>query len=239
VVERGRDGSRFTPVSGEERLSARRALGIAPDSEVIVTLGRQEEQKGHRYLLEAIASMRSRRPRLVALFAGRSGEVSAQLEAQRTSLGLEGVVRFLGFRDDVGELLAATDVFVFPSLWEGLGGSLIEAMARALPIVASDIDAVREVVEDGRSATLVPPASPERLAAAVEALLGDPQRLRTFGVRGREIFEERFTLDRTTERMADLYRKVAGNAVGARRDRSVHAALEPSARSGPHRRRRA
>jgi glycosyltransferase involved in cell wall biosynthesis len=227
VIERGRDGSRFPPITIDERRASRLALGIEPEAEVVLTLGRQEEQKGQRHLLDAMATLSKRRPRLVLIVAGRTGEVTGQLEAQRASLGLEDAVRFLGFRDDVGRLLAAADLFVFPSLWEGLGGSLIEAMARGLPIVASDIDAVREVVEHGHNAVLVPPASSEPLAAAIEKLLDDEMTLRAFAARSRTIFEERFTLEGINDRMADLYRRLAAGTAGMTVD-AVEPRAEPS-----------
>ena len=114
-----------------------------------------------------------------------------------------------GHRDDAPEILAAADVFVFPSLYEGLGGSLIEAMALGLPIVASDLPAIREVVEPDRNAVLVPPGSPSELASAVEPLLGDEPRRKAMGARSRQIFEERFTLERSASRMIELFERVA------------------------------
>jgi glycosyltransferase involved in cell wall biosynthesis len=142
------------------------------------------------------------------MLAGRRGSVSPRLDAVLRGTGLDGEVRFLGHRDDVPEVLAAADLFVFPSLLEGLGGALIEAMALGLPIVASDLPAVREVVEEGANALLVPPGSPGRLADAMRALIDDPERMVAFGARGREIFEERFTIERSVEQMVGLYERV-------------------------------
>lgn len=114
----------------------------------------------------------------------------------------------MGHRDDVPDLLAAADLFVFPSLFEGLGGALIEAMALGLPIVASDLDAVREVVDEGRNAVLVPPASSRALADAIVMVLDDRRKAAAFGARSRVIFAERFTSDRSVARMIALYRDV-------------------------------
>jgi glycosyltransferase involved in cell wall biosynthesis len=129
------------------------------------------------------------------------------MELQRAldQLGIDERVKFLGHREDVPEILAAGDVFVFPSLYEGLGGSLIEAMALGLPIVASDIPAVREVVEENRNALLVSPASPEDLALSIARILEDHELARRFGQRSVEIFHERFTLDKSATRMIQLY----------------------------------
>jgi glycosyltransferase involved in cell wall biosynthesis len=114
-------------------------------------------------------------------------------------------VRFLGHRKDVPEVLAAGDVFVFPSLYEGFGGALLEAMALGLPIVASDIPAVREVVDDGANAILVPPGDAPALASAIDGLLDDTGRRQAFGARGRTMFCERFVLDRVAEQMLAFY----------------------------------
>ena len=105
---------------------------------------------------------------------GRDGGATAALRTQVERLRLGDTVRFLGHRDDLPEILAAADIFAFPSRYEGLGGVLLEAMALALPIVASDIPAVRETVDEGCNAVLVPPGHPEPLAAALEDLLADP-----------------------------------------------------------------
>lgn len=205
VIERGRDPGRLGEPGPERRGRVRAELGFTEDDEVVLAVGRQEFQKGHRYLLEAMENICARRPRAALLVAGRRGNASGELDRLLASLDPERV-RLLGHRDDVPDLLSAADVFAFPSLYEGLGGSLIEAMALGLPIVASDVPAIREVVEDGACALLVPPASPRELAGAIERLLADDRMRASFGERGRARFLERFTLARSTARMVELYR---------------------------------
>jgi glycosyltransferase involved in cell wall biosynthesis len=208
VIERGRDPVRLGEAGPSRRRSSRAALGIDEDAEVLVTAGRQEFQKGHRFLLEAMAILANARPQAVLMMAGREGHASAELDGLRSRLRLGDRVRFLGQRTDVPDLLAAGDIFVFPSLYEGFGGAVIEAMALGLPVVASDLEALREVVEPDHSAILVPPGSPGELASAIGSLLDDPDRARALGERGRRIFEERFTVERAAGRMVDLYRRV-------------------------------
>ena len=106
-------------------------------------------------------------------------------------------------------MLAAADLFVFPSLFEGLPGAVIEAMAMGLPVVASDIPALREVVEEDRNALLTPPASAEDLADAMARLLDDRTRSAAFGERSRRLFEEHFTLERCAPQMIEFYRALA------------------------------
>jgi glycosyltransferase involved in cell wall biosynthesis len=209
VVHRGRNPDRLGEPSPERRLAGRRALGLRDDDEVVVTVGRQEFQKGQRHLLAAVAALAPRRPKLQLLVAGRRGASSAELDRLQERPELAGRVHFLGHRADVPDLLAASDVFAFPSLFEGLGGAVLEAMALGLPIVASDLPAVREVVEEGLNAMLVPVEAEDELAHAIGQMLQDPNRARAFGRRSREIFLERFTSARSAEAMIDLYRQLA------------------------------
>jgi len=212
VIERGRDAARLGNTSVDRRMKARRALGLPRDAEVVLNVGRQEFQKGQVALVEATAALAQRRRRLVTLVAGRDGAATSELRERSERLALDGHLRFLGHREDVPDLLAAADVFAFPSKFEGLGGSLIEAMAIGLPIVASDVPAIREIIEPNGNATLVPPGSASALASAIEDLLDDPAKAATYGARGRMIFRERFTLDRSTQRTVDLYRTLAGRS---------------------------
>jgi glycosyltransferase involved in cell wall biosynthesis len=209
TIERGRDGQ-SGPTSAETRRLARLKLGLSDSDEVIVNVGRQEYQKGQRYLLKAMVEVTKRRPRAVLLIAGRCGRQSQVLEEVQREIALGERIRLLGHRDDVSHLLASADLFVFPSLYEGLGGALIEAMASGLPIVASKIPATECVVEEGRNALLVERATVDPLAGAIIDLLDDRERSQAFGRRSREIFEERFTLDRSTTRMVEFYRRLTG-----------------------------
>jgi glycosyltransferase involved in cell wall biosynthesis/O-antigen ligase len=208
VIERGRDPARLGAPDPVRRERARRRLGFSRRDEVLVTVGRQEFQKGQRYLIEAMAELSRIRPNTTLLIAGRRGHASEELERVWRETGLGDRVRFLGFTQDVPEILAAADLFVFPSLYEGLPGALIEAMAAGLPVVASDIDATREVLEPGRNALLVPPASASHLAGGILRLLCEENERRRFGSRSRAIFEERFTLQGSVLRTVALYERV-------------------------------
>jgi glycosyltransferase involved in cell wall biosynthesis len=209
VVERGRNPIRLGQPTPERCQRARQKLGLQAEDKVIVNVGRHEFQKGQKYLLKAMARLVCNHPRLVLLVAGRSGHASSELEYLRDQLDLKRHVRFLGHRNDIPEILAAADLFVFPTLFEGLPGAVIEAMALGLPIVATDIAPLQEVVEANRNALLVEPASSIELATAIERLLDDRQQAATFAQRSREIFEARFTLEQSVSRMIELYHQVA------------------------------
>ena len=214
VVERGRDLARLGEPSADRRCAVRDALGLAEDAEVVLNIGRQEYQKDHATLLEAIARLASSRPRLVLLQAGREGKATPQTARLVEDLGVAERVHFLGFRRDVGDLLAASDAFAFPSIYEGLGGSVLEAMAMRVPIVVTDVPALVEVVESGRGALVVPVRDPSALAEAIETLLEDRVAASEMAERAQQIFFERFTLQRSAGRMVELYRKVADPGVG-------------------------
>lgn len=209
VIARGRDPTRLGVPGHARRARARQQLAIAPDAEVLLTVGRQEFQKGQHVLLRAIDTILQQRPRAVLLIAGRSGNATAQLTNLIAKLRCADRVRVLGHRTDVPELLCASDVFVFPSLYEGLGGALIEAMALGLPIVASRIPAIAEVVTEGSNALLVPAGQPEPLVVAIRTLLEHESLRRSFSEYGRQKFLSHFTLQHSAVRMAELFHHMA------------------------------
>ena len=215
VVPRGRNALRLGRPSPDRRLHARRRFRLGEGERVIVTVGRQEFQKGQGYLLRAFAEVARKLPEARLVLAGRRGNASDELDGLVAELGLAERVVFTGHLDDVEELLAAADLFVFPSLYEGMGGAAMEAMALALPIVASDLEALREMLEPGGNCVMVPPADAGALAAALRTMLADPDRMAAFGRRSLEIFEQHFTLDRVAGRMIDLFAAVARGTAGA------------------------
>lgn len=209
VVRRGRDPDRLGRPSDERTARSRRRLGIMPEAGVIVSVGRQEYQKGHSHLIEAFADLVTDRPATRLLIVGREGHRTEQLNRLIAELGVGDSVTLMGHRSDVPDVLAAADVFVFPSLYEGLGGALIEAMALGLPIVASDLPAIREVVSEGENALLVGPGRSVELLQAMSRLLDDDALRRRFGARSRDLFEMGFDGEAASDRLAELLARVA------------------------------
>ncbi len=212
VIPRGRSRERLGWPSAERREAARAALGIADGAPVVVNVGRQEYQKGHTHLLNALPHVLATRPDCYTLIAGREGAMTPALRGQLERLGLTESVRFLGHLPAIPEVLAAGDVFVFPSLYEGMPGAVIEAMALGLPIVANDIEPVREIVEPGGNADLVDATNPASLAEAISAVLLDDQRRVAMAHCSLELFADRFGVDRAVESMVDLYDGVSHSA---------------------------
>jgi glycosyltransferase involved in cell wall biosynthesis len=203
VIPRGRDPRLLGEPSEPRRRAARERLGARKDAELVLAAGRQELPKGHRYLVEAATALH--RPQARILVAGRAGGESRALQDLVLRRRLEGRVSFLGHREDVADLLAASDVFVMPSVREGAPGALIEAMAMAVPIVASNLPTIREILEHERSALLVPTKDPAAIAAAIDRLLGDPDLRARLATEARRLFQDRFTIEAIAGRMVDLY----------------------------------
>jgi glycosyltransferase involved in cell wall biosynthesis len=172
VIWNGAPLEEFAPVAPERALAARRALGFADDALVVGTIGRLNAQKGHRFLLDAAARLLAGTPGARVLVAG-DGDLMEALRAQAAALGISGQVVFAGHRTDVPDLLGAFDVFCISSLYEGTPLALFEAMAAGKAIVSTSVDGCREVLEDGVTGVLVPPADADALAGALERVLGD------------------------------------------------------------------
>jgi len=209
VVPNGRDLSVYCPGDGREVV--RRELGIDPATPVVGVVGRLETQKGHTYLLAAWPEVRREFPDARLLVVG-DGSLRGDLEARALAPALRGSVVFTGFRPDVPRVLGALDLLVLPSLYEGMPLTAIEASAMSLPVVATAVDGTPEVVRDGETGRLVPPADPPALARALRALLADPARARALGRAGRAHVLARFDLDAQVEATARVYRDVAGVA---------------------------
>jgi glycosyltransferase involved in cell wall biosynthesis len=170
-------------------------------------VARLHRQKGLGDLLAAVAWVRERVPDVRLLLIGE-GELRDELEAQARALGLSGAVIFAGIRTDVAEIVAALDIFVLPSLWEGTSNAVLEAMAAGLPIVATAVGGTPEVVVDGVTGLLVPPRDPSALAGALVTLLQDADLRHRMGRAGRERVKQYFSLERMVRRTEALYEEL-------------------------------
>jgi glycosyltransferase involved in cell wall biosynthesis len=184
------------PVVGLSRDEARRSFNLPEGAFVASLIGRLSEQKQQAVLIDAIKSLRAEGLDARAIFAGE-GEMRPALEKMVKHLDEPEAVILAGYRDDVGTVLAATDVYVQPSAWEGLGFALIEAMASSLPVVVSDIPALREVI-DSIGSPVVGVGDAEALSAALSLIRSSPREAERMG----RALQARWTSSFTPDRMA-------------------------------------
>jgi glycosyltransferase involved in cell wall biosynthesis len=194
--------------SRASRRDVKRAeLGIEPGTIVVITVANLRREKGYDVLLEGAVQAIANRPDLLFLSVGQ-GPLSSEMEQRRNQLGLGDHFRFLGFRDDVHDLLAAADVFCLASRNEGLPVALMEAYALGLPVVATRVGGLPEVIEDGRSGLCVAPEDPGGLADAILAIASDEGRRNEMGKRGSELALQ-FDARLWVRRLEALYEEVS------------------------------
>jgi len=179
-------------------------LRLAEQDVLIVAVGNLYPVKGHRYLIEALGLLRERHPRAHVAIVGR-GELHDALHTQARSAGVGDRVHLLGFRPDVGSVLAAADVFAMPSLSEGLPLALLEAMRAGLPIIASDVGGIRTALANGEAGQLVLPGDPQDLATALDWILSQPSVAAGLGARAETRAVEEYDFQHTADCYASLY----------------------------------
>jgi len=173
---------------------------------IIATAGRLSPEKGHRYLIEAMPRVLASKKDTVLLIFG-DGPLRTELARLAERIGCGASVHFLGFVPGFGSLLRDIDIFVLPSLLEGLPNALLEAMAAAKPVVATDVGGVPDLVVDGKTGLLVSPRDASRLAEAITLLLSDSGFARTMGLAGRESVRKSYSFERQFQLLAEAYSK--------------------------------
>jgi len=204
VIHNGIELARF---SGTDGSAVRREFGIRPDSTVIGTVGRLTEQKGHKYLFEAFAATVRGFPQLRLLIVG-DGPQRAVLEQTAESLNIRDKVIFTGTRRDVPPMLAAMDVFVFPSLWEGMPNALAEAMAAGLPIIASDIPQNRELIDHEKSGLVFTSGSSDAMVLMLKRMLEHMHLAKELGRAARTRIAESFIIEQTINRYMACFQEI-------------------------------
>lgn len=200
VIPNGIPPSRSKRVHGP---GARLELGIKKNEVLILSVGRLVYQKGHEYLIQAMQSLVQdfRQARIVIC---GEGPLRKQLEAQIDRLSLGGLVQLVGNRMDIDRILDGADIFALPSRWEGLPVALLEAMDSGLPVVATRVEGVEEVIHNGAHGLLVPPEDARALAEALRALLAAPNLRRRLGKAAQARMRESYTTDIMCEKYLAL-----------------------------------
>ncbi|MCX6561015.1 MAG: glycosyltransferase [Candidatus Aminicenantes bacterium] len=203
LVRNGIDLAGTASESFAERVEfARLHLNIS--GPMIGTVARLHRQKGLIHLLRAVPAIFEAHPAVRVLVAG-GGELEPKLRVEVKRLRLDRRFAMLGARPDALELMSLFDIFVLPSLWEGLPLVLIEAASLGKPIVVTDIGGTREIITDGETGLLVPPADPAALAAAINRLLCDPALAARLAANAKSTIPPRFTLDRMVSDYSEIY----------------------------------
>jgi glycosyltransferase involved in cell wall biosynthesis len=179
---------------------------------VVTTVANLRLEKGHEVLIRAAALIAREIPDLVVQLVG-AGAMREALLGQIDALRLTKVVRLLGDREDVPDVLDRTGIFVLPSRTEAFPNSVMEAMAMRLPVVASDVGGIPELIEHGRNGVLVPPGDERALAAAVLDLFRNPARASRLAASARATIEARYSFERMVREFEVLYRGEPGHAL--------------------------
>jgi len=210
------NGVRFTP---PEQVTLRVELGLSPEDRLLLSVGNLYPVKGHHHLVGALRILAARHPRLHVAIAGR-GDAAETLAASARSCGVAHRLHLLGLRSNIPALLAASDIFVLPSLSEGLPLALLEAMFAGCPIVASDVGEVGVALAHGDAGVLVAPGDPVALAAAIDGLLSNRSHASDLGARAARRATAEYDVSGMVRRYVGLYEDVAS--------------LSSVARPGPH-----
>lgn len=189
----------------------RRELGLPENDQIVGVVGNLYPVKGHQYLIEGIPAVLQKCPNTSFVFAGR-GQLETELKEQVQRLGLDKRVHFLGLRQDIPRILALLDVFVLPSLSEGLSMAILEAMIAGKPVVATQVGGNPELVLDGETGFLVPPRDSQALASSLVTLLTNKQQAVQFAEKGKRRAEGQFSLGTMVHAYQTLYDECLGSS---------------------------
>jgi glycosyltransferase involved in cell wall biosynthesis len=204
TIPNGVDVRRFVAGSGNTPVEFNGFILNRETYRYVAVVAALNNQKGHEFLFRAIPLIRGKLENVVFLLVG-DGHIRASLETLARSLGIAQNVLFTGKRTDVPAILAASELFVLPSLFEGMPLSVLEAMAAGKAVVATNVDGTAELVEDGVTGFLVPPKNSELLAQRIVQLLTDSTLCKEFGDHGRERVRRLYTIEAMCKRYSDLY----------------------------------
>jgi glycosyltransferase involved in cell wall biosynthesis len=210
VIPYGLDHVRLDPAERRAaRAALRSSLGLDTESVLIGIASRLIEQKGVTYGLRAFAQIQAQFPQAHLVIAG-DGSLRESLVAEASHLGAAEAVHFLGWRQDVPAIMAGLDIFMMPSLWEGFGLTLLEAMVAALPVIGSKAGAIPEIVVDGETGFLAQPQDVQGLADALAQLIQDAPLRHHMGMLGEDRLETHFNAERMIDQTLALYQRLTG-----------------------------
>ncbi|WP_435079427.1 glycosyltransferase family 4 protein [Halococcus sp. AFM35] len=210
VIPGGIDTSQLAPQEVDKTAVAelKDRYGVGQDDTVVVTLAKTHPMKGQKYAIEAMRRMD--RDDIMYLIVGpeRDEKYTDELRAMIQSHGLEERVYITGFVDEKTTALGVADMFLLPSLGEGTPLAIMEAMAMGVPIVATSVGGVPNMLDDGDAGQLVPPADPDSIAKAIEAYISNPELMRQHSARASELAATEFSIQNISDKYASVYRSL-------------------------------
>jgi len=206
VIYSGIELDKFKELSEDKKQNFVKELGIPEKSLIIGTVGRLVPVKGHEFLIKAAKYIISKYPEAFFVFTG-DGPLEHNLKRQALELGINNNIIFLGWRSDAAKIISVYDIFSLPSLNEGMGRVLAEAMALGKPIVASNVGGIPDLVTHGKNGFLVPARNPEKLAKYIQILIEDKEKKEKMGQAGKEMAKI-FSKEKMVENIANLYEKL-------------------------------
>jgi glycosyltransferase involved in cell wall biosynthesis len=224
VIPSGIDFSPFDEVTSSDYLH--REFSFAPDDYLVGIVAHLADHKGHKYLIQAMKILKEylkeNKDNIKAIIVGGGPlKLRKELDKQAKNLQVKDIVYFLGFREDIPQILSSLDLFVLTSYLEGMGTSLLDAMAARLPVVATKTGGIPEVVTHRKTGLLVPPRNPSSLAKAILKLYKDRDLASRLGQKGYEVVHKKFSAEAMAKKIIDLYERIAErkdlNLVGQRR----------------------
>lgn len=206
VIYSGIELNKFKELSEDKKQNFVKELGIPEKSLIIGTIGRLVPVKGHEFLIKAAKYIILKYPEAFFVFTG-DGPLEQKLKNQALELGINNNIIFLGWRNDAAKIISVYDIFALPSLNEGMGRVLAEAMALGKPIVASNVGGIPDLVAHGKNGFLVPTRNPEKLAKYIQILIEDKEKKEKMGQTGKEIVIN-FSKEKMVEKIVNLYEEL-------------------------------
>lgn len=206
VIYQGLELDKFTR-DWKSAFNLKNVLKIRPEDRVVGLVGRLEPVKGSDVFIEAAALIIKKRPDVRFVVAGE-GSLRSVMEKRAAELGISASIIFAGWREDIPDVISLMDIMVLPSLNEAVGIALIEAQAEGIPVVASRVGGVPEVVRDGKTGILVPPSDPAAIADAVIGLLDDKPKCAAMGEAGKAWVRDRFKAEDMVKKTSELYMRL-------------------------------
>ncbi|MFW6139755.1 MAG: glycosyltransferase family 4 protein [Acidobacteriota bacterium] len=206
VVPSGIDYSPFENISSNDYLH--RELGFTKNDFLVGIVAHLADHKGHKYLIEAASILKKKASHIKLVIVGK-GPLRMELDQKAKELGVEDIVLFLGFREDIPQIMASLDLFVLSSYLEGMGTSILDAMASRLPVVATEVGGIPEVVVHEKTGLLVSPKDPEALAQAILRIYNDRKLAYSYGENGYRLVHEKYSSRAMAKKIIKEYEKIA------------------------------